>query len=288
MMKADRPIFFIGFGRSGSTHIFHVFSFHPALAWLSRLGDEHPDRMWLNTLVLRAFGVNALADLVARKIPAREGWRYWDAHFPGFSEPFRDLRRDDVSPFVRAAMERAVARIATPPRDRVLVKLTGWPRIAFLEEIFPDAKFVHILRDGRAVTSSLVQTEFWRGWKGPSHWQWGPLSPQQEAAWERWDHSFIALAAIQWQNFIDAMSTARQGVRNLLEVKYEDICEAPEAAFRRIAEFCEVDWHPTLQAKIARSEFRNTNYKWKRDLTERQQEMLEDLLGPLCRELGYA
>src|SRR5690606_30908754 len=134
----------------------------------------------------------------------------------------------------------------------------------------------------------LVQNEFWRGWQGPSHWQWGPLSPQQEAAWERWDHSFIALAAIQWQKFIDAMSTARQGVRNLLEVKYEDICEAPQAAFRRIAEFCEVDWHPTLPAKIARSQFRNTNYKCKRDLTERQHEMLEDLLGPLCRELGYA
>lgn len=286
-MDVDRPIFFIGFGRSGSTHIYRVFSFHPGLAWLSRMADDHPDKMWLNSAVLRAFGATPFSEYLARKIPAREGWRYWDTHFPGFSEPFRDLTADDVSPHVRARMTRAVAQIATSSRDRVLMKLTGWPRISFLQEIFPDARFIHILRDGRAAVNSLVQTPFWGGWRGPFQWRWGPLTAEQTELWERWDCSFIALAALQWKKFIDAMAVAKIDAKNFTELRYEDICESPVKSFREIAEFCEVDWHPKLDSKVKRSEFRNTNYKWKQDLTPRQQDTLEDLLGGSCSKMGY-
>ncbi|MGH8165623.1 MAG: sulfotransferase, partial [Woeseiaceae bacterium] len=162
-MEIDRPIFLVGFGRSGSTHIYRVFSFHPRLAWLSKMADDYPHRMWINSATLRAFGATPFAELIARKIPAREGWRYWDAYFPGFSEPFRDLTADDVTPHIHERMQQAVGRIKTPSRDRVLIKLTGWPRISFLQEIFPDARFIHILRDGRAAVNSLIQTAFWGG-----------------------------------------------------------------------------------------------------------------------------
>ena len=35
-------------------------------------------------------------------------------------------------------------------------------RIRFLNKVFPDAKFIHIVRDGRAVVASLINVKFWK------------------------------------------------------------------------------------------------------------------------------
>jgi hypothetical protein len=277
----------IGFGRSGSSHIHELMSFHPQLAWLSKFADLYPEKLWMNRAVLRAFGVAPLADFVSQKLPPREGWPYWDHHFPGFSEPYRDLRADDVTPYIAGKMRKAVARMTTPSRPRPLIKLTGWPRIGFLKKIFPGAKFVHILRDGRAAANSLMHVPFWRGWLGTERWQWGALPDHYRAEWERWNQSFIALAAIQWKMYIDAMDAARAEAPELLEVKYEDACGKPIETFRTITEFCGVPWHETLEAKLRRAPFRQANYRWKEELEPEQQQMLEDILGERCRALGY-
>lgn len=287
-MDIDRPIFFVGFGRSGSTHIHRVFCHHSQLAWLSRFADDYPDKKWLNDAVLWAFGATPFSDWIARKLPPREGWKYWDAHFSGFSEPFRDLTADDVSPYINRKMKAAVAKIPGAGRDRVLIKLTGWPRIAFLQEIFPDARFIHILRDGRAAANSLIHTDFWRGWQGPEQWRWGPLSDELQAEWERWDKSFIALAAIQWKQFITSMNIAKKSARHFTEIRYEDFCESPMDGYRKLTDFCEIDWDEALEKKIRRTEFREANFKWQQELTPRQQETLEGILGDLCQQLGYS
>ena len=69
-------------------------------------------------------------------------------------------------------------------RNRLLIKITGWPRIGYLNEIFSDAKFIHILRDGRAVANSLINVEFWRGWQCPQNWRFGRLTEKQQKEWE--------------------------------------------------------------------------------------------------------
>ena len=114
----------------------------------------------------------------------------------------------------------------TRQRDRMLIKLTGWSRIGFLNEVFPDAKFIHIVRDGRAVASSYLHINEWqwRGWYGPASWRYGPLSPEDQAAWEASGRSFIALAGIQWRMHTRAIESARARIdpARFLEVRYED------------------------------------------------------------------
>jgi len=44
------------------------------------------------------------------------------------------------------------------------------PRIGFLQAIFPDAKFIHIVRDGCAVANSRMNAPFWKGWQGLNTW----------------------------------------------------------------------------------------------------------------------
>ena len=84
----------------------------------------------------------------------------------GFSEPCRDLVRTDVTTRVKRQVRAAMGMMLTHKRNRLLLKITGWPRLGFLNEMLEDAKFIHLVRDGRAVASSL-HVDFWRGWYGP-------------------------------------------------------------------------------------------------------------------------
>jgi hypothetical protein len=103
--------------------------------------------------------------------------QFLGALFTGFRRPCRDLLPQDVTLKKKEAIQNVVAQMLTRKRNRLVVKITGWPRIGFLKEIFPDAKFIHILRDGRAVANSYINVPFWWGWRGLANWRWGPLTP---------------------------------------------------------------------------------------------------------------
>ncbi|GAJ21506.1 unnamed protein product, partial [marine sediment metagenome] len=80
-----------------------------------------------------------------------------------------------------------------------MIKLTGWSRIEYIKELFPDAKFIHILRDGRGVANSLINVDFWKGWEGPHKWRWGMLNEEKMKEWNKYDQSFVILAAMEWK-----------------------------------------------------------------------------------------
>src|SRR3712207_7426845 len=71
--------------------------------------------------------------------------------------------------------------IRRPPRSTLFPYTTLFRS---LSEIFKDAKFIHLMRDGRAVANSLLHVYFWSGWKGPGNWGWGQLSPAQQRSEE--------------------------------------------------------------------------------------------------------
>ncbi len=146
----------------------------------------------------------------ARSRGGRGGWsrggtnEFWDHYYPGFSVPFRDLGADDVLESTRRQLRSALARMRTPKRSHLVIKITGWPRVGFLREIFPEGRFVHVVRDGRAVASSLLKVPWWWGWRDRPNWRWGPLTPELDALWAESGRSFVALAAIQWRILMEA------------------------------------------------------------------------------------
>jgi len=186
---------------------------------------------------------------------------------------------------VRAAIEPML----TPSRNRLLVKITGWPRMGFLNEIFEDAKFIHIVRDGRAVASSLLHVHFWNGWYGPQSWRAGLLSPEDQAAWESSDRSFAALAGIEWRIQMRAIDAARRAVdpKQFMEIKYEDFCEQPVEHFRRVLEFSELPPSKELDAEVKSASIRSTSNRWRKDLTVAQQAILDNLLRDDLLRYGY-
>lgn len=289
MPKIIKPIIIVGTGRCGSTLFHRLFATHPQMMWLSPICYKYPDRPEWNRMAVTAMDQPLLRRLFGGKIRPGENYRFWDKYAYGFSEPCRDLVRSDVSARVKKQVRAAFEPMLTDKRNRLLLKITGWSRIGFLNEIFEDARFVHMLRDGRAVASSLLHVSFWRGWYGPQGWRAGLLSPEDQATWESYDRSFTVLAGIEWRIQMRAMEAARQKLdpSRFLEVKYETFCEHPVENFRRVLEFAEVPWSDAFEREIRSASIKSTSNRWRDDLAPAQQTILDDLLHEDLRRYGY-
>jgi len=277
-VKVEKPIFIVGVGRSGSTLFYRMFSEHPNVAWLSaRVGDGFPDRPAFNGLLMRVIEFPIVGGWLGRVNSPGEPYDFWEFHCRGFSEPCRDLLPDDVTIKVRNRLRSVLAKTLTAKRNRLLIKITGWPRIGFLHEIFPDAKFIHMTRDVRAVINSMISVDWWWGWRGPQNWRWGELTSAQREEWERFNRSFIALAGIELRILADAMENAKQFIPedSFMEVEYEHLCADPLGVFRQVTGFCELEWSSEFESAIKKHRLKSANEKWREELTSEQQEIVE-------------
>ena len=116
----------------------------------------------------------------------------------------------DVTPWLERRFRAFFnERAAAQHTDTFLHKFTGWPRAGFIRGVFPSARFIHVVRDGRAVANSWLQMPWWLGFEGPDHWQWGPLPADLAAEWDESGQSFVVLAGLLWKMLIDAFDSAR-------------------------------------------------------------------------------
>lgn len=287
--RVEKPIFIIGVGRSGSTIFHRMFSEHPHVVWVSGLCDRHPARPALSRALQRMIDWPLVNRPLKRHYEPEECYRFWNHHCIGFAQPCRDLLASDVTELNRRQIPAAMAELLTHRRRRLLHKITGWPRIGFLRELFPDARFIHICRDGRAVANSLLEVDFWQGWHGPDRWRWGEISATQRAEWEHHGKSFVALAGLQWKLLMEATAEAAARIPSaqFMQLRYEDFVSDPIRYFRDVTKFCELEWRPRFEKAIGRYSLRSANDKWRRDLTPEQQAVLESVLADTLAKYGY-
>ena len=285
----DRPIFIVGTGRNGSTALHRLLSRHPEVAWIPSITSRFPRSKPLLRTAANLAGLPIVGSVLRRGTLPSEAYPYWRHHCPAFFDPCRDLRAEDVTPTDREGMRRAVYRIVSARRRRFIGKVTGWGRIGFLNEIFPDARFIHLVRDGRAVASSLLNVSWWRGWGGPENWNWGPLSVENQKEWEEHHRSFVALAGIQWKMLVASIREAAAAIDSdrFFETRYEQLCTDAVAETRRIIEFCGLSWSRRFERTVGQFGYASMNDKWKSDLTPDQGATLEEVLAGELRLLGY-
>lgn len=288
-MEIVRPVFVVGVGRSGSTFFANLFTGHPELAFPTRISHRFPERTGLQRAAMTALELPLVGDLLRRRLTLEEAYPFWESHAAGFTEPFRDLRAGDVTEQARSELREAVRGTLTRRRHRFFAKITGWSRIGYLREVFPDALFVHVVRDGRDVANSLLSVDYWLGWRGPENWRHGPLPPELEAVWERHDRSFAALAGIAWILLTRSVAEASRGLPEdaFLELRYEDFVEEPLRRVHQVLDFAGLASDPAFDDDVRSSPVYDRSGKYRRQLTERQQRILNDVLADDLARYGY-
>lgn len=283
------PIIVFGTGRSGTTIFQQMLSEHPDLIWLSRLSNKYPDKLVWNRALMRVLDFPVLNGVFRSRFHPSESYAFWDYYYKGFSYSVRDLLATDVTVKSKHKIQCAMSEMTKGHKKKLLLKITGWPRLGFLLEIFENAKFIHIIRDGRSVANSLINVKFWQGWKGPENWGCGPLSSLHNEVWNKYNQSFIVLAAIQWQIHMDAVEEAKKYVKksNLMEIKYEELCFDPIAVLKEISEFCDIEWTSYFEKRLRKYEVKNMNNKWEHELNINQKRELNEVLREYLAKYGY-
>jgi Sulfotransferase family len=208
-------------------------------------------------------------------------------------------------------LKAAVPELASlPPRDaarrlrRILtvarrIGLVGavraveqTPELAHLVDVlkiaYPDARIVHVIRDGRDVVCSLLEKPWLRPHQartddaGLAYGSYARFWVEPDRRDEFAAVSDARRAAWAWRRYVSAVRTARSPV---VELRYEQIAQAPEAAARTLAAALEAPGE-ALAAALGRAHESSVG-RYRDDLSEEQ---LADVLaeaGDLLRELGY-
>lgn len=282
-------VFILGTGRCGSTMLEETLCRHPDVGFISNFDNRGlPASLarW-NNLVYRR--VPAAAIPGKRFVPS-EGYALLDREVsPILSSPVRDLDERDCGPWLSERVHACFARRAGN-QDAFVHKFTGWPRARFLRCALPTARFIHVVRDGRAVANSWLQVPWWRGFGGPAQWQWGPLPPDLARQWEDSDRSFAVLAGLLWRMLLDAYDVARDALpaESWLEVRYEDVAARPEEEFRKMLDFCGLEWCEEFDRGFARQRFKVSRVDaFRRDLDPRELARLTEAIAPALTARGY-
>ncbi|MBZ0073201.1 MAG: sulfotransferase [Gammaproteobacteria bacterium] len=249
--KIDRPIFFIGVPRSGTTILFEAVAKHPDIGGPLTYHERWP---WLlGTGALLPLLDNKVLGLQGRKkqhggvIPGNrllpqhaEAYSFW-THYarPDFARSY--LLGIHATSADQVRIHKVLRRLlAWECRSRFATKLTGPARIGYLHSLFPDACFIHVIRDGRAVVHSLLNVAFWRRGGGLVNPWWNPGFPSTYV--EYWEHEGRRpeiLAALQWRNIIETTrkEAASLAENKYMEIRYEEFLEYPHQVLSSIYSF---------------------------------------------------
>lgn len=294
-----KPIFFIGAPRSGTTILFEAFAVHEELAWFSNFMNKFPN--WPYTALLSRLSIGGFRGAKKqgnRRIQLRnlipfpaECYPVWEkccgseflTDFLINNKAHENKRKNTIEYVATVLKFQGKRRFAT--------KLTGPSRIGYIRSIFPDAKFIHIIRDGRAVVNSLFHVDFWLKNRGLSKpWWHGGLTDEDTAVWKQRGKSPAALAALQWRRIIIwAREEARSlGNEQYIEVKYEDFIEQPNLVITQMFKFgClsnSLQAHRYIKKK---SGLKSNNYKYSRQMKKEDISIINEVAGDILSALGY-
>jgi hypothetical protein len=155
-------------------------------------------------------------------------------------------------------------------------------------QAFPEARFVHILRDGRDVVCSLLE----QGWLNADRsatddhgFRFGPGARfwVEPACAEEFSRvSDARRAAWAWRRYVSAVRASRC---RLLEVRYERMASDPTGTAGELARFLDTPEEP-LARELGRAHGKSIG-RHREDLSAEQLADVLDESGELLRKLGY-
>jgi hypothetical protein len=266
------PLFVLGVRRSGTTLLRVMLDRSPELAipdesyFIPQIADRHRGRIDVEAFLddlrrlptLREWGVSL--DAIARRLqPGATLSAGIAAVYEAYAEARGKRRWGDKTPMYMQ-------------------------HLRLVERLFPDAIYVHLIRDGRDAALSF-------------------LSVSPGIMTETWAHPRNAAGfACQWRTEVLCARALgrRAGERRYLEVRYEELVAEPEAVLRRICDFAGLRFEPAMleypgavdvstkphQQSLARPPTAGLR-NWREQMAPSDVEAFERVTGDLLAHLGY-
>ncbi|MBN1966008.1 MAG: sulfotransferase [Anaerolineae bacterium] len=216
--RLDRPVFIIGCGRSGTTILGETLSKHPALVYLNE-----PRPLWVND-------------------PRTDVWS------PAARERGGRLRlaADDAHPDAQRTLQQAFAfALFGQPGSRMVEKLPiNSFRVGYIDRLFPDALFIHLVRNGVEVAQSIAKETQKYDWFGHEDYKWNLLAAEASgrglgdlAALCDGDNALRGL--LEWRlsvtQALESLGTLPEA--RWMQVRYEALTQDPEPVCARLQDF---------------------------------------------------
>ncbi len=285
------PLFVVGAPRSGTSLLYRALALHPDAAWISNYHRRLPavpevavlnrvarrwpatrSRVWFGEEGDNAYRYAGRRSLLERVFPQPVEGEPVFAH-RGVGESGPTPTPDDR----QARLARDLRRAVRASGGTVLVskRIGHNRRVPLLHGIDPEARFVVVTRDGRAVARSLAKVDWWP----ESHIWWYGGTPVEWAAEGR---DPVELCARHWVREVEAIRSGVAAVPPGLvhHVRYEELVRDPGRVLGEVASFAGLGQDPEWRSSLARLAFTDKNAGARDAHVERFQE-------PLLRELGY-
>jgi hypothetical protein len=304
-VDVGEPLFIVGAPRSGTSLLYKLLCLHPEAAWISNWNRRAPGIAPLAAINRLARRPTSRRRAVWFGSDAANAYVYgrrrslWERLYPMpvEGEPLYEhcrIGQGLVGPPAggaqaeaeqAACLRRVFAGVRHWSGGRVLIskRIANNQRISFLAAAFPNARFVHLIRDGRAVAYSLSRVDWWEDgvvwWYGdtPRRWREGGGDPWELAA----THWVRELASIE-----EGLCTVPAGRQ--LELRYETLVDAPAATVMGVARFAGLDDHPGWRSELDRLSYPNKNEAWRDRLAPEVRQRVEAIQHADLVRLGHA
>lgn len=249
-------------------------------------------------------------------------WRHGNRAEP--TDQFtREMANPKTAKFIRqkfTELQNKTADASIPNRTIVEKTCANTLRCGFIHEIFPEARFIHIIRDGRDVASSAalrwnakldfgylmkkarfvpksdlpfyawryLQSRLYKITSGKSRLStWGPKFAGMESAFA--NHSLPGGCAVQWRECVSSAlaQLAQIDSQQVLTLRYETFTLQPAKELRLICDFLGNDTSDDKLTQLVQSVSNKSVGKWQTQLTATQIAEINNVAGPLLNELGY-
>ncbi|HEX2128198.1 MAG TPA: sulfotransferase [Solirubrobacterales bacterium] len=285
--------FVVGVGRSGTTLLRMMLDAHPQLA-------IPPETHFINPFIQASGRIRFNAKTACRTIvhDERRRWNDFGLAAEDLLERFQAVEPFNTSDALRAFYELYASKHGKPRwGDKTPDYIRKMKKI---QKTLPEARFIHVIRDGRDAGLSQNSRVIKRGKE--------PVPPREMAR--------------RWRKRILKAHEDAEEVQHYLEVRYEDLVTDTEEVLRRVCEHVEIDYDPVMLRYYERAEERLQEMAgalpakkgrpereagervaahalttkppdpgrvqvWKQEMSDAENAEFEEAAGHLLEELGY-
>ena len=274
-----QPLFIISAGRSGTTLLRSMLVAGGQIAIPQETAHIHS--LAVKYSALQHLNWEDLSALMIAYFENHHLFNQWETNLAAAYHTVRNLPEEERS------LARTISEVYMTYGVQHFPKAVMWgdqsPRHTFylpwILRVFPQAKFVHLLRDGRDVISSMVERH------GSDYLEHGTF---------RWQTSIRRVAALKKRVISD----------QFLEIRYEHLVSDPENTLQKISQFIDIEyslrmleyWNlsSTVEHKvfayhrnIGKPVSTNSIGRWRERLTNDQQHYVMTKIAEQLNNLGY-